>query len=279
MPVASRGSGGNEWRLGSQSMTNDKGQSATTDFGYQQVPVEEKARLVRAIFDSVANRYDLLNDVMSFGMHRLWRRFAVSLSGVGPGQRVLDLAGGTGELTARLARLVGPDGQVVLAEINDTMLSLGRRRLTAQGVDGREDYALADAESLPFADDFFDCVTIGFGLRNVTGQDAALAAMYRVLRPGGRAIILEFSHPVVWGIEPLYDFYSFHVMPIIGGLVAGNGSGYQYLAESIRVHPDQETLKGMMELAEFERCEYFNLSGGIVAVHRGFRPDDPLPGS
>jgi demethylmenaquinone methyltransferase/2-methoxy-6-polyprenyl-1,4-benzoquinol methylase len=260
-------------------MTNHKGQSETTDFGYRQVPVQEKARLVGAIFDSVANRYDLLNDVMSFGMHRLWRRFAVHLSGVGSGQRVLDLAGGTGELTARLARLVGPEGRVVLAEINETMLELGRRRLTSQGVDGRVDYVLADGESLPFADGFFDCVTIAFGLRNVTDQDAVLAAMYRVLRPGGTAIILEFSHPVVWGFQPFYDFYSFRVMPVIGRLVAGNGGGYRYLAESIRVHPDQETLKGMMEAAGFERCEYFNLSGGIVAVHRGFKPDGPLPHS
>jgi demethylmenaquinone methyltransferase/2-methoxy-6-polyprenyl-1,4-benzoquinol methylase len=228
--------------------------------------------LVGAIFDSVAGRYDLLNDVMSFGMHRLWRRFAVSLTGVGPGQRVLDLAGGTGELTARLARLVGPEGQVVLAEINDTMLTLGRRRLARQGVDGCVDYALADAESLPFADDSFDCATMAFGLRNVTDRDAVLAATYRVLKPGAPAIILEFSHPTVWGFGPLYDFYSFHVMPIIGRLVAGNGGGYRYLAESIRVHPDQDTLKGMMESAGFGRCEYFNLSGGIVAVHRGFKP-------
>jgi demethylmenaquinone methyltransferase/2-methoxy-6-polyprenyl-1,4-benzoquinol methylase len=260
-------------------MATDEHRSATTDFGYQQVPVREKARLVGAIFDSVANRYDLLNDVMSFGMHRLWRRIAVSLSGAGPGQRVLDLAGGTGEFTARLARLVGPEGRVVLAEINDTMLGLGRSRLTSQGVDGRVNYVLADGESLPFADGFFDCVTIAFGLRNVTDQDAVLGAMYRVLRPGGTAIILEFSHPVVWGFQPFYDFYSFRVMPIIGRLVAGNGGGYQYLAESIRVHPDQETLKGMMEAAGFERSEYYNLSGGIVAVHRGFKPDGPLPRS
>lgn len=279
MPVTSRGSGGKGTHPGSHRMTNHQGQSATTDFGYQQVPIREKARLVGAIFDSVANRYDLLNDVMSFGMHRLWRRFAVSLSAVGPGQRVLDLAGGTGELTARLARLVGPEGQVVLAEINDTMLRLGRRRLTAQGLDSRVDYARADAESLPFADGFYDCVTIAFGLRNVTDQDAVLAAMYKVLRPGGTVIILEFSHPVVWGFQPFYDLYCFHVMPIIGRLVAGNGGGYRYLAESIRVHPDQETLKGMMEAAGFERCQYFNLSGGIVAVHRGFKPDDPLPRS
>jgi demethylmenaquinone methyltransferase/2-methoxy-6-polyprenyl-1,4-benzoquinol methylase len=257
---------------------NQTPQNETTHFGFRRVPVEEKNRLVRAVFDSVASKYDLSNDVMSFGLHRLWRRFAVNLSGVGPGQRVLDLAGGTGEFTSRLARVVGPKGLVVLAEINETMLGLGRQRLSSRRTEGRVECVLADAERLPLVDDFFDCVTIAFGLRNVTDQGAVLAAMYRVLKPGGTATILEFSHPTVWGFQPLYDFYSFLVMPIIGRMISGNGAGYRYLAESIRVHPDQETLKGMMEEAGFEGCEYFNLSGGIVAVHRGFKPDHkPAP--
>jgi len=247
-------------------------QSGTTDFGYRQVPIEEKNRLVGAIFDSLASRYDLLNDVMSFGMHRLWRRFAVGRSNVCPGDRVLDLAGGTGEFTARLAPLVGAEGLVVLAEINATMLGLGQERLADPGMGGNVEFVQADGECLPFADDHFDCTTIAFGLRNVTDRKATLASMCRVLKPGGSAMILEFSHPTVRGFSPLYDFYSFHVMPVVGRLVAGNGGEYRYLAESIRVHPDQESLKVMMEQAGFERCEYFNLSGGLVAVHRGFKP-------
>jgi len=253
-------------------MRNHAEQRGTTDFGYQRIPVKEKAGLVSAIFNSVASRYDLLNDVMSFGVHRLWRRFAVKLCEIQPGQRVLDVAGGTGEFTARLARLVGPEGLVVLAEINETMLQLGRRRFDGRAVGGRVQYALADAESLPFVAEYFDCVTMAFGLRNVTDKARALSAMYGVLKPGALATILEFSHPTVWGFLPLYDFYSFHIMPIVGRMVVGNGASYRYLAESIRVHPDQERLKGMMEEAGFERCEYFNLSGGIVAVHRGFKP-------
>jgi demethylmenaquinone methyltransferase/2-methoxy-6-polyprenyl-1,4-benzoquinol methylase len=253
-------------------VTDRDEQSITTDFGYQQVPVKEKAGLVGAIFDSVASRYDLLNDVMSFGVHRLWRRFAVNLCEIRPGQRVLDVAGGTGELTARLARLVGPEGLVVLAEINETMLQLGRRRFEGQAVGGRVRYTLANAESLPFVADCFDCATIAFGLRNVTDRERVLSAMHRVLKPGGPAMILEFSHPTVWGFLPLYDFYSFHIMPIVGRMVVGDGASYRYLAESIRVHPNQERLKAMMEEAGFERCQYFNLSGGIVAVHRGFKP-------
>jgi len=210
--------------------------------------------------------------VMSFGMHRLWRRFAVSLCQIRPGQRVLDLAGGTGELTGRLARRVGPEGLVVLAEINGSMLHQALARVPNGHASGRVEYVLADAEEAPFSEDQFDLVTIGFGMRNVTRQEAVLDSMRRTLKPGGQAVILEFSHPTVWGFGPLYDFYSFHVMPAIGRLVAGNGGGYRYLAESIRVHPDQETLKGMMERAGFGGCEYFNLSGGIVAVHRGFKP-------
>jgi demethylmenaquinone methyltransferase/2-methoxy-6-polyprenyl-1,4-benzoquinol methylase len=246
--------------------------SGTTNFGFTRVPIEEKSRLVGAIFDSLASRYDLLNDVMSFGMHRLWRRFAINLCQIRPGQRVLDLAGGTGELTSRLARLVGTEGMVVLAEINGSMLHQALARVPNGRGSGRVEYVLADAEEAPFSDDQFDLVTIGFGMRNVTRQEAVFRSMFRALKPRGQAIILEFSHPTVWGFGPLYDFYSFHVMPAIGWLVAGDRGGYRYLAESIRVHPDQETLKGMMERAGFGGCQYFNLSGGIVAVHRGFKP-------
>lgn len=245
--------------------------SGTTHFGFQEVLVEEKPRMVAAVFDFVASRYDLVNDVLSLGIHRLWRRTAMRLSGVGPGDRVLDVAGGTGDFTTRLAAMVGHEGLVVLAEINDTMLQLGRARLESHIAVGNVRYVQADAESLPFSDDCFDCVTIGFGLRNVTDQDAALESMHRVLKPGGPMVVLEFSHPTVRGFQPFYDFYSFKVMPLVGRVITGGGSGFRYLAESIRVGPDQERLKEMMGQAGFERCEYFNLSGGIVAVHRGYR--------
>ncbi len=246
---------------------NDK----TTHFGFQQVPVEEKARRVGAVFDSVADRYDLMNDLMSFGIHRLWKRFAVEQSGARPGQRVLDLAGGTGDLAERLARIVGPTGKVVIADINASMLEQGRERLLDRGVTGNVDFVQANAERLPFPDGDFDCVTIGFGLRNVTDKQAALNEMYRVLKPGGRALVLEFSRPVAPGLKPLYDFYSFRVLPLIGQAVAKDADSYRYLAESIRMHPDQQHLKDMMEQAGFEDCDYFNLSGGIVALHRGYR--------
>jgi demethylmenaquinone methyltransferase/2-methoxy-6-polyprenyl-1,4-benzoquinol methylase len=243
----------------------------TTHFGFQEVPVQEKARKVAAIFDSIAPRYDLMNDITSFGMHRLWRRFALNLSDVNSGQQVLDLAGGTGDFTARLARLVGAEGRVVLADVNGTMLQRGRARLMGQGVVGNVEYVQADAERLPFPDDYFDCVTIAFGLRNMTDQDAALASAHRVLKPCGPAIVLEFSRPTLWGLGPLYDLYSFTVLPLLGRVVARDGDGYRYLPESIRIHPDQETLREMMEQAGFERCEYFNLAFGIVAVHRGYK--------
>ncbi len=245
--------------------------TGTTHFGFQEVPIEEKPRLVAAIFDSLANKYDLMNDVMSFGVHRLWRRFAVKVSGVRHGQRVLDLAGGTGDLTARLAPIVGAEGQVVLADVNGTMLLRGRARLAGQGLVGKVDYVQTDAEWPPFPDDYFDCVTIAFGLRNMTNLDAALASSYRVLKPGRPVVILEFSHPPLWGFRQLYDLYSFNMLPLMGRLIAGDGSSFRYLAESIRVHPDQQTLKRMMEEAGFEHCEYFNLSGGIAAVHRGYK--------
>jgi demethylmenaquinone methyltransferase/2-methoxy-6-polyprenyl-1,4-benzoquinol methylase len=243
----------------------------TTHFGYQTVDAREKARKVAGVFDSVASRYDVMNDLMSLGVHRLWKRFAVDLCGIRPGNRVLDLAGGTGDLSSRLLPLVGPKGRVVLSDINASMLQEGRKRLVDEGAVGNIAYAQADAEQLPFPDGTFDCVTIGFGLRNVTRKERALAAMYRVLKPGGRLIILEFSHPVAPGLKPAYDLYSFAILPILGKLVAGDAASYRYLAESIRMHPDQDTLLRMMEDAGFERCQYFNLSGGIVAVHRGYK--------
>ncbi|HHO68053.1 MAG TPA: bifunctional demethylmenaquinone methyltransferase/2-methoxy-6-polyprenyl-1,4-benzoquinol methylase UbiE [Gammaproteobacteria bacterium] len=243
----------------------------TTHFGFQQVPVDEKVRRVGAVFDSVASRYDLMNDLMSLGIHRLWKRFAVEMSGARPGQRVLDLAGGTGDLAARLARIVGREGEVVIADINASMLEQGRERLLDSGITGNVDFVQANAECLPFPDGDFDCVTIGFGLRNVTDKQAALNEMYRVLRPGGRALVLEFSRPVAPGLKPLYDFYSFRILPLIGKAVANDEASYRYLAESIRMHPDQQRLKDMMQQAGFEDCDYHNLSGGIVALHRGFR--------
>ena len=243
----------------------------TTHFGYQEVPRREKARRVADVFDSVAARYDIMNDLMSLGVHRLWKRFAVELAAVRPGQRVLDLAGGSGDLAARFAPLVGAAGEVVLADINAHMLAQGRRRLVDRGIIGTVRYAQVNAECLPFPDNSFDCITIAFGLRNVTDKDAALRSMFRVLKPGGRALVLEFSKPVAPGLRPLYDLYSFKVLPLLGRFVARDAASYRYLAESIRMHPDQETLKNMMQQAGFERCDYHNLSGGIVALHRGYK--------
>ncbi len=242
-----------------------------THFGYQQVPVGEKAGKVRAVFESVAPSYDLMNDLMSLGIHRLWKRKTVELAGVRRGQRVLDLAAGTGDLSARFAGIVGSEGAVVVSDINAAMLEQGRERLVNDGIAGNVFYSLANAETLPFASDRFDCVTIAFGLRNVTHKERALAEMLRILRPGGRALILEFSHPVSAPLQKAYDIYSFSVLPALGRLVAGDSDSYRYLAESIRVHPDQQTLQAMMEAAGFERCSYINLSGGIVAIHRGYK--------
>ena len=242
----------------------------TTHFGYETVAVKDKARRVRGVFDSVAANYDLMNDLMSGGMHRLWKRFTVEQAGVRRGQAVLDLAGGTGDLARKFADRVGRDGHVVLADINASMLREGRRRLTDAGVAGNLSIAQVDAESLPFARNTFDCITIAFGLRNVTDKEAALRSMYEVLKPGGRVLVLEFSRP--YGqLKPAYDLYSFKVLPALGKLVAGDEASYQYLAESIRMHPDQETLKAMMQDAGFERCRYHNLAGGIVAVHVGYK--------
>jgi len=252
------------------SATARGGHGDTTHFGYQRVPASEKARRVGEVFRSVAGRYDLMNDVMSAGLHRLWKRQAVNRAHLRPGHRVLDLAGGTGDLTELMLPRVRPGGGVVLSDINDAMLREGRDRLIDDGcVDGVE-YVLADAERLPFPDGSFDRVTIGFGLRNVTHKERALEAMRRVLKPGGCAVVLEFSSLYLRPLRPLYDFYSLEVLPVMGRLVAGDADSYRYLAESIRVHPDQETLKGMMEDAGFEDCDYLNLSGGIVAIHRGY---------
>ena len=248
-------------------MNDDK----TTHFGYQTVAEADKAQRVRGVFDSVATRYDLMNDLMSLGVHRLWKRFAMQLTGVRAGQRVLDLASGTGDLAARLAGLVGPAGLVVMSDINAAMLAQGRDRMLDDGRVGNVRYAQLDAEALPFPAGSFDCVTIGFGLRNVTHKERALAEMHRVLRPGGRALVLEFSHPTAAPLRAAYDLYSFQVLPRLGRLVANDEASYRYLAESIRMHPDQETLKGMMEAAGFELCDVHNLTGGVVAVHRGFR--------
>lgn len=249
----------------------EQGPEKTTHFGFEEVPVEQKAARVGEVFSSVAGRYDLMNDLMSLGVHRLWKRFAVSACAVRRGEHVLDLAGGTGDLSARLAQAVGEHGSVVLADINAAMLEEGRRRLTNEGRVGNIRYSLVDAQSLPFADNSFDCVIMGFGLRNVTDKDAALASIFRTLKPGGRLVVLEFSKPVVPGLATLYDLYSFNVLPRLGGMVAGDADSYRYLVESIRMHPDQDTLLGMMAAAGLERCRCFNLSGGIVAVHRGYK--------
>ncbi len=246
-------------------------QDNITHFGYKNVPKEEKASLVRGVFDSVASRYDLMNDLMSMGVHRLWKRATIDLSGVRAGQQVLDLASGTGDLAERFSTLVGPDGLVMMTDINASMLATGRDKMLDHGRSGNLHYALVNAEALPFPDNSFDCITIGFGLRNVTDKQKALNAMFAALKPGGRALILEFSKPVIKPLEKVYDIYSFTLLPKIGKIVTQDEDSYRYLAESIRMHPDQETLKGMMENAGFEQCDYHNLTGGIVAIHRGFK--------
>ncbi|CAI0691724.1 MAG: bifunctional demethylmenaquinone methyltransferase/2-methoxy-6-polyprenyl-1,4-benzoquinol methylase UbiE [Serratia proteamaculans] len=243
----------------------------TTDFGFRTVARDEKQAMVADVFHSVAAKYDVMNDLMSFGIHRVWKRFTIDCSGVRRGQRVLDLAGGTGDLAAKFSRMVGEQGQVVLADINDSMLKMGREKLRDRGIIGNISYVQANAEALPFPDNYFDCITISFGLRNVTDKDKALRSMFRVLKPGGRLLVLEFSKPLLAPLRKAYDAYSFHVLPKIGELVVKDPESYRYLAESIRMHPDQETLKGMMGTAGFDNVTYFNLTGGIVALHRGFK--------
>jgi demethylmenaquinone methyltransferase/2-methoxy-6-polyprenyl-1,4-benzoquinol methylase len=242
----------------------------TTHFGYKTVPVDDKANLVRGVFDSVASRYDIMNDLMSGGLHRLWKRRTIEQAGVRKGHVVLDLAGGTGDLAKEFTRQVGPAGHVVLADINAAMLRQGRSRMVDAGVAGNLSLAQVDAQNLPFEDNSFDCITIAFGLRNVTDKDAALRSMYRVLKPGGKLLVLEFSKPDD-RLKPAYDLYSFKILPLIGKYVAQDEDSYQYLAESIRMHPDQETLLAMLQSAGLERCRYQNLAGGIVALHSGYR--------
>jgi demethylmenaquinone methyltransferase/2-methoxy-6-polyprenyl-1,4-benzoquinol methylase len=242
-----------------------------THFGYQTVDVGQKRDMVGAVFDSVADRYDVMNDLMSLGIHRFWKRYALGLSGVRYGQCVLDLAGGTGDLAAVLCERVGDTGTVVLSDITESMLSVGRDRMVDRGLVQNLEYTLADAEQLPFAPNSFDCVTMAFGLRNVTNKQRALESIYSVLKPGGRLLVLEFSKPILPLLSKVYDAYSFTALPMLGKLVANDAESYRYLAESIRKHPDQQTLKDMMSLAGFERCDYHNLTGGIVALHKGFR--------
>ena len=248
-------------------MTDNK----TTHFGFKKVPVEDKAAKVADVFDSVASKYDLMNDLMSLGIHRLWKRYAIDLSGVRAGQLVLDVAGGTGDLTAKFSKLVGEEGKVVLVDINESMLKIGRNKLINAGCSNQILCTLGDAQYLPFPENTFDCITIAFGLRNVTDKDMALRSMYRILKPGGRLLILEFSKPSNPLLKKAYDFYSFSLLPKIGGLVANDSQSYQYLAESIRMHPDQSTLKAMLKKANFVDVEYYNMTGGIVALHRGFK--------
>jgi len=247
---------------------SDDGQA---DFGYERVPWGEKKLRVRGVFDSVAPRYDLMNDVMSGGLHRLWKRFTIARTGLREGQTALDVAAGSGDLSVGLAGRVGRAGRVVVTDINASMLAVGRDRVIDAGFAGNVDYVLCDAEALPFAPSSFHCVTIGFGLRNMTDKDRALASVFRVLKPGGRLLVLDFSKADLGPLAPLYELYSFEVLPRLGALLANDSASYRYLAESIRRHPDQETLKGMMERVGFERCEYYNLTAGIVALHVGFK--------
>ncbi|NII10752.1 bifunctional demethylmenaquinone methyltransferase/2-methoxy-6-polyprenyl-1,4-benzoquinol methylase UbiE [Oleiagrimonas sp. C23AA] len=250
---------------------NDNEHASTTHFGFRDVPVGEKQKLVGRVFTSVARNYDLMNDLMSFGVHRLWKRHFVAISGVRPGDRVLDLAGGTGDIAALLKPVVGADGEIVVGDINAAMLGVGRDRLTDRGLVRGLRWSQMNAEALPFPDNTFDAVTIAFGLRNVTHKESALADMYRVLKPGGRALVLEFSKVNSELFGKLYDFHSFKVLPRLGRLFAGDADSYQYLAESIRKHPDQETLRQMMLDAGFDRADVRNLSNGIVAIHRGYK--------
>jgi len=242
----------------------------TTHFGYQQVDVDKKQGLVKGVFDSVVDNYDLMNDVMSMGTHRLWKNYTIECSNVAEGDKVLDIAGGTGDLAIKYRKKVGPSGQVILSDINGSMLEAGRKNLLDHGIIDVE-FVQTNAESLPFEDNTFDCVSIAFGLRNVTHKNIALEQMHRVLKKGGCLVVLEFSKVKNETLEKLYDYYSFNLIPKLGDLFAGDEQSYQYLAESIRKHPDQETLKAMALDAGFGFCEYHNLSGGIVAVHKAIK--------
>jgi len=246
-------------------------QDNKTHFGFERVDIEEKQGKVAEVFHSVAAKYDIMNDVMSFGVHRLWKRFTIELSGVRPGQTVLDIAGGTGDLAYKFSKKVGASGKVVLADINDSMLKVGRDKLTDRGVINNMEFVQANAQYLPFEDNTFDLITIAFGLRNVTDKDMALESMLRVLKPGGRLLVLEFSKTNNPVLSKLYDTYSFSILPKMGQLIANDAESYKYLAESIRMHPDQEALKSMMQDAGFERCSYHNMTGGVVALHKGYK--------
>jgi len=250
----------------------DQGPKPTTHFGFKQVPTGDKVSQVAGVFHSVAAKYDVMNDLMSMGIHRLWKRQTIEMSGVRSGDSVLDLAGGTGDLTMRFSDIVGPGGGVILADINESMIKVGRDRLIDKGVVGNVSYVQANAEALPFPDNSFDCITIAFGLRNVTDKDTALASMRRVLKPGGRLLVLEFSKTKNPMLTKVYDTYSFNILPKIGKLIADDEDSYRYLAESIRMHPDQATLKGMMETAGLVNCRFHNMTGGIVALHYGVKP-------
>jgi len=249
----------------------DDSSNKTTDFGYQQVPISQKQEKVGEVFHSVAQKYDLMNDLMSLGIHRVWKHFAVGRCDIKPGQTVLDIAGGTGDLSLRISPMVGKAGKVIMADINASMLKVGRDRLLDEGIVDNIDIVQANAECLPLEDDSVDRILIGFGLRNVTDKNAALRSMYRILKPGGRLIILEFSKPTTAVLSKVYDTYSFHLLPKLGKWIAKDADSYQYLAESIRMHPDQLTLRNMMESAGFENASFHNLTGGIVALHIGFK--------
>ncbi|MCJ8338851.1 MAG: bifunctional demethylmenaquinone methyltransferase/2-methoxy-6-polyprenyl-1,4-benzoquinol methylase UbiE [Pseudomonadales bacterium] len=244
----------------------------TTDFGYKEVPKSDKVKHVADVFHSVAAKYDVMNDLMSAGVHRIWKKLTIEQSGARAGMKILDIAGGTGDLTLRFSRIVGPGGRVTLADINDSMLKVGRDKLTDKGAIANINFVQANAECLPFPDNHFDIITIAFGLRNVTDKDAALRSMQRVLKPGGKLMVLEFSKTDNPMLSTVYDFYSFNILPKLGQLIAGDADSYQYLAESIRMHPDQETLKSMMIDADLVNCKYQNMTGGVVALHTGIKP-------